>query len=314
MDELKLVERLRSEVPEDIDVTGAENRWRRRAYGSPGRRAYAAPARRRRPLLLSGVAAAACAGVVATFLVGHEDARPMANVAAVLDKAADQAADDPVPRADQFVYQESVTRHRVGGVGRWYETRHRTWDPVGGQGGGLVIEKNSIRPRPGEVLPPEDESIIGPCRDKAPIDRPYLGDLPTDTGELLDLLARQGEGDRSDRQWNAVTDRIDRPAPPKVRAALFRAIAEIPGVRLRDDGVDAVGRHGVAVARTDDDVRDEIIFDRASHRFLGTRTVVAGKGHPFGPPGTSNWSTALLTSKIVDRAPRPGPDATPSDC
>ncbi|MGI5205522.1 CU044_5270 family protein [Spirillospora sp. CA-108201] len=305
MDELKLVERLRSEVPLDIDVAGAQDRWRR---------AHGVPVRRRRPLLLSGVAAAACACVVAAFLVDHQEPARTANVAAVLDRAADRAAGDPAPRAGQIVYQESVTRRRVGGVGRWYEVRTRTWLPAGGAGSGLVVERNSIRPRPGEAIPPDGESTVGPCPAAPPIERPYLGGLPTGTGALLDLLADQGEGDRAGRQWEAASDLIDRPAPPGVRAALYRAIAEIPGVRLRDDGVDAAGRHGVAVTRTQDGVRDELVFDRASHRFLGTRNVVAAKGHPFGAPGTTTQSSALMKTAIVERAPRPGPDATPSGC
>ncbi|WP_329097074.1 hypothetical protein OG979_17665 [Actinomadura citrea] len=69
-------------------------------------------------------------------------------------------------------------------------------------------------------------------------------------------------------------------------------------------GVDAAGRHGLAVTRVRDGVRDELVFDRVTHRFLGTRTVIAGKGHPFGPPGTTTHSSALLNTAIVDRAPR----------
>jgi hypothetical protein len=317
MDELKLVERLRSEVPEDLTVTGAEDRWRRRAFAAPvqPRRAFGASVQRRRPLLLSGVAAVACAGVVATFLAQHDqDSGRMANVAAVLGQAADRVAADPVPGAGQLVYQEDLTRRRVGGSGRWYEVSTRTWEPAGGAGTGLIIQKNSIKARPGEALPPDGESTVGPCKAEPPIDRPYLGGLPTDTGALLGLLASKGEGDRADRQWSAASDLIDRPAPPKVRAALYRAIAEIPGVRLRADGVDAAGRHGVAITRTGDGIRDELVFDRATHRFLGTRTVIAGKGNPFGPPGTTTQSSALMKTAIVDRAPRPGPDATPSGC
>ncbi|MEV3921250.1 hypothetical protein [Actinomadura coerulea] len=110
------------------------------------------------------------------------------------------------------------------------------------------------------------------------------------------------------------TDLIERPAPPVVRAAIFRAIAGISGVRLRDDGVDAAGRHWVAVTRTREGLREELVFDHATHRYLGTRAVIAGKGHPFGPPGTTTGSSALLTSRIVDRVPRPGPGTTPSGC
>ncbi|QKG20796.1 hypothetical protein ACTIVE_2434, partial [Actinomadura verrucosospora] len=43
MDELTLVERLRSEVPGDLDVSGAERRWRGRALAAPEAAPEAAP-------------------------------------------------------------------------------------------------------------------------------------------------------------------------------------------------------------------------------------------------------------------------------
>lgn len=303
MDELMLVERLRSEVPADIDVTGAERRWRRGALG--GR-----PVRRRRPLLLSAVAATAGAAALGVVVLDGPDTGPMANVAAVLDQAADTASGDPVPGPGQIVYQDTVERRRTG-EGRWYRVRTEAWLPAGGAGTGLIRQENSVK---GAGLPPDGEAAVGPCPAAAPIDRPYLGGVPADPDALLDLMDGMGEGGRGERLWNAASDLIDRPAPPKVRAALFRAIADIPGVRLRDDGVDAAGRHGIAVTRTQDGVRDEFLFDRATHRFLGTRTVVAEPGNRFGAPGTTVYASALIRTEIVDRAPKPGPGAEPSGC
>ncbi|WP_433228483.1 CU044_5270 family protein [Actinomadura formosensis] len=311
MDELKLVERLRSEVPEDIDVTGAERQWRRRALGGAARRQVPW-----RPILVSGLATATCGGVLAVAVLSGRDtpARPMGNVAAVLTQAADQTAHDPTPGPGQIVYQETVDRRRVGGTGRWYRIRTETWLPVEGAATGLVRQRNSIRPGPGEQLPPDGEITLGPCPAAPPIERPYLGGLPADPDALLRLLAGEGEGPRGERMWSAASDLIDRPAPPRVRAALYRAIAEIPGVRLRTDAVDAAGRPGVAITRTQDGVRDELIFDRTTHRFLGTRTVITESGNPLGAPGTVTASSALLRTAIVDHAPTPGPNAEPGNC
>ncbi|MDL4820099.1 CU044_5270 family protein [Actinomadura opuntiae] len=312
MDELRLVERLRAEVPEDSDVTGAERRWRDRALAGPPRR------RARRPLLLTGVAAAACGAVAVTAVAvarrPAEPPAPPANVAAVLDRAADRAAAEPVPRPDQFVYQDTVELRRVMDGGRWYRDRNQSWVSVNGAKPGLIRLKNSIRPRPGEHLPPDGEDVVAPCGQVPPIDRPYLGDLPADPDALLRLLARVGDGGRAERQWEAATDLIDRPAPPGVRAALFRAMARIPGVRLASDSVDAAGRHGVAVARTEDGVREEIIFDTATHRYLGTRDVVTRSSRQLGERGSLLFASALVRTAIVDETPEPAPGAGTSNC
>ncbi|QKG20795.1 hypothetical protein ACTIVE_2433 [Actinomadura verrucosospora] len=238
----------------------------------------------------------------------------MANVAAVLDRAAERAAADPVPRPGQFVYQDVVELRRVMNNGRWYKDRNQSWISVDGTKPGLVRLKNSIRPRPGEHIPPDGESVIAPCGQGAPIDRPYLGDLPADPDALLRLLAANGDGGRAERQWNTATDLIDRPAPPRVRAALFRAIAKIRGVRLRTGAVDAAGRHGVAITRTQDGVREELVFDPATHRYLGDRDVVTRSSEQLGARGSVLFASAVMSTEIVDRMPKPRPGAQTDGC
>jgi hypothetical protein len=318
MDELTLVERLRSEVPGDLDVAAAERRWRDRALAAPAAPAARVRRRRaRRPLLLSGVAAAACAGVAATVVATYQPADPPpppAAVAALLDQAADRAGADPVPRPDQFVYQDLIELRRTAGKGRWYQDRNQSWVSVDGSRTGLVRLKNSIEAGPDEGVPPDGDSVLKPCGQVPPIERPYLGDVPADPDALLRLLVTEGDGPRAARQWEAATDLIDRPAPPAVRAALFRAIGRIPGVRLASDSVDAAGRHGVAVTRTRDGVREELIFDTATHRFLGTRDIVTRSSDQLGRRGSTLFSSALLRTAIVDGVPKPAPGAEVSDC
>ncbi|MFF0520136.1 CU044_5270 family protein [Actinomadura nitritigenes] len=320
MDELTLVERLRSEVPEDPDVSAAERRWRDRALAAGTAGGADAPARRRRPrrpLLLSGVAAAACATVGATVVATYRPAEPPpppAAVGALLDQAADRAGTDPVPRPDQFVYQDTIELRRVMNTGRWYKDRNQSWISVDGSRTGLVRLKNWIRPRPDEGVPPDGDSVLKPCGQVPPIERPYLGDVPADPDALLRLLATSGDGTRAERQWEAVIDLIDRPAPPAVRAALFRAIARISGVRLASDSVDAVGRHGVAVTRTRDGVREELVFDPVTHRYLGTRNVVTRSSDQLGKRGSTLFASAVVRTEIVDKVPEPVPGAEISNC
>jgi hypothetical protein len=82
--------------------------------------------------------------------------------------------------------------------------------------------------------------------------------------------------------------------PPDLAVALYQAAARIPGVTVVDDSMDALGRHGVAVARADNGGREEWIFDRDTLQFLGERDVL--------PDGTIGGSTAIVARAVVDQA------------
>ncbi|NUW30308.1 CU044_5270 family protein [Nonomuraea sp. SMC257] len=108
------------------------------------------------------------------------------------------------------------------------------------------------------------------------------------------------------------------PLTPQVRAALFRALPKIDGVSVKQDAVDAAGRHGVAFAYTGVRERFEIIVGAEDYRFLGVygENVAdhpfPGEGGPAAPPevmklaGTVKagaplvWS-AHLETKVVDK-------------
>ncbi|GAB2982502.1 hypothetical protein GCM10023080_055850 [Streptomyces pseudoechinosporeus] len=103
--------------------------------------------------------------------------------------------------------------------------------------------------------------------------------------------------------------------PPKVAAALYRALAEIPGLIAVEDAKDAAGRTGVAVALDTSGalgtafdgpqgkIRAELIFDEKALAFLGESVVnleaPTEKCDPL-EAGDLVSSTAVLARGVVD--------------
>ena len=63
-------------------------------------------------------------------------------------------------------------------------------------------------------------------------------------------------------------------ASPTLRATLYQAAAQIPGVTLIGTVTDAAGRSGTAVAYASNGGQDELIFDPTTSVLLGEATVV----------------------------------------
>jgi hypothetical protein len=88
------------------------------------------------------------------------------------------------------------------------------------------------------------------------------------------------------------------PTSPQLRAALFRVLADLPGVQLLGHRRDRLGRSGIAVAVTEgrpDRVREELLFDPATSNLLQTEAVLlrtstssasGGPGATAPPDGT----------------------------
>ena len=62
--------------------------------------------------------------------------------------------------------------------------------------------------------------------------------------------------------------------PPELQAALFQAMAKIPGVTVVQDTVDAAGRRGMALAHVSDKIRFEVILEKGTYRYLGLANIV----------------------------------------
>jgi hypothetical protein len=108
-----------------------------------------------------------------------------------------------------------------------------------------------------------------------------------------------------------------------VQEAAFLAAGRIGGVQVRRDVADAAGRVGVAVTRTEAGVRQELVFDRTTYRYLGHNIIGAefdlarakvvrspdiGNGTVELRPGSNPkpgeviYQSAPLRIAVVDRA------------
>jgi len=189
------------------------------------------------------------------------------------------------------------------------------WESADGTKGWLIDPAVNDSPE-GETLSLPDEqgntpqaSLNGPSYD-------YLSKLTTDPDELLAKIYKEtkGMGNSPDQQaFSTIGDLLGESYPPAaLYSALFKTAAKIPGVVVVNDAVDAVGRPGVAVARLDETSgqREEWIFDKKTHVFLGERSVQV-KGAD-GDDGLIKPGTVVFTSAVVNRAVVDGIKQTPA--
>ena len=161
--------------------------------------------------------------------------------------------------------------------------------------------------------------------------------VPTDPDGLLAAIYQLVEdpdcapipvGDTvQDRAFMLIDGMLQTVQPAEVHAALYQALAKIPGVTVVQGATDAAGRRGLAFVRaaaievpgSSRWLRMEIILDPNTYRYLGARHVVT-RDHflpDMGPRGTRFRKGQVLISRaqlalaVVD-APcqRPGQTTT----
>ena len=228
--------------------------------------------------------------------------KPLSESAKVLQLAAAEARREPLlpARDDQFVYVETIISfansesNGDGTAGKYLpaEPRRRwAWLSVDGSQDGLAREA----PVTSHTVPSGGDNL---SRTDG-----YRNDLPTDAKAMRVLLYSAQRGDQSAdagafKQVGGLLR--EQYVPPASVAALFDAAATIPGTTVVRQ-VDMAGRHGVAVSRTEDGIRSDLIFDARTYHYLGERDVVVGSSPPF-PKGVVIGSTAQLRIAVVDRA------------
>ncbi|MFE0424381.1 CU044_5270 family protein [Streptomyces sp. NPDC058953] len=270
-----------------------------------------------RPALTAAVAVVAA--VVTLTVLPADGASPRAaspEAAALLEGAALATKSQRLPdgiRDDQFVYIRSKVGWMAytdgGGSGEASVVvdpvrKREVWLSIDGTRPGLLREPGG----PGTLV--LDPSTPHPNN----TDYRNLQTLPTDPDEMFRWLRKNADGDKPvDQQtFTLVGDLIGESLlPPDVAAALFRAAAKIPGVELVEDSVDAAGRKGVAVAREDDGIREELIFDLATKTYLGEREVAVKDLGPGLEEGTVVGRSAILERTVVDAVDQRKPGLGP---
>jgi hypothetical protein len=125
--------------------------------------------------------------------------------------------------------------------------------------------------------------------------------LSTDPGTLLEQMRRiDGGPDTPAEDFVHVGDFLrETDASPALRAALYRAAALIPGVKLLGTAKDHFGRQGLGVALTTNGVRNELIFSSQTAALMGEQSTGS-------TPGSNSWAV-YLNSSVVDNQPYPSP-------
>ncbi|MEV4159267.1 CU044_5270 family protein [Nonomuraea dietziae] len=347
MDEMDAMSRVWAATPEGSaqDLAGSRARMER-AYAEDrharGPRLILGRAVRRPGLMFKGVAvvAAAAAMVVAVQFVPGT-ALP-ASAQELLSRAAGAAADqgELQLKPGQYLHVRSMaTRHmaivRKDGTGADHvtvKTAEDRWEPAEPGKPWLVREeRKGATPNPGSGPVPfvpggsgVDESVYESSCDKTPGDElSYLrlGDWPTDVTALrarIEQVAAQQAGPRRLRQWLTISDLIQKSAArPSLASPLFEVAAGLEGISLIPDVTDAAGRPGMAVGMAEDEtMRSELVFDKQTYHYLGTRYVTTKDktqspgGHTYVVPKGTVTGSALLGVEAADAMPEPSPDAS----
>ncbi|GAA2560870.1 MULTISPECIES: CU044_5270 family protein [Streptomyces] len=302
--------------PPERDLPPARHRLLKEHLMTEIRREDRTAAPRRSTWLRPALAAAAVATAAAVTLVflpsgdgGASNRPPSRATVALLEDialAAEHGPDHGDIRDDQFVYVDSkVSFSQTGeGMRTRIQPLHRleTWHSVDGTREGLLREAGR-----GEWTRDPDARPGEPGYEVTTNYR-HLSTLPTDPDEMYEWLretAPEYSGQETDQAMFVLVGDLIRDAvvPPEQGAALYRAVARIPGVTIVEDVVDAAGREGVAITREDPDnpTRDEWIFDEETFEFLGERSV-ATEDHADVERGTVTGNTAVLRRAIVDEA------------
>ena len=130
--------------------------------------------------------------------------------------------------------------------------------------------------------------------------------FPTDPLTAYDrILAHVGDGGHSveGQVFDAIGTALrESPAPSDLRAALYRALALVPGVTLVGTLTDRAGRSGTAVAFTEAGTRRELIFDPETSELLAEREVLVDptSAEIDATPGTVLGDVAYLERAVVN--------------
>jgi hypothetical protein len=164
-----------------------------------------------------------------------------------------------------------------------------------------------------------DELMKGYGDTRRPFHFPDTSMLPTEAPALrqeaeaneLDYTGFNHVGGKEPKQLDAKETKEELlnvlqegfPSPP-LQAAIFNALAELPGIKVIRDTTDGTGRHGAGiVARVEDGVESQTIFDPDTGELLGTRAILVDpgtRGLEGIPAGTIIDERDFLAVGVVD--------------
>ena len=288
-----------------------------RATAPRSRRLATAPRSRR--LVRWGIAgaallaAAASAAIMLPGVLGGRPpspappVRPPNTAAAVLLRAARATAAIPDlhPRADQFIYTQSVSRY-VTQHNRLFVTR--AWLTVDGWHGGLILQRwasgtkwyHGFGQPDCRTLPHSNWNYKANC----PLPPAYVTNLPRTVKAMKRyLLGYYPHGKGSPPPADAigtVTGFYQFLVPHRASALMFQALSQFKGIKVIDHATTLAGRKGIGVAAYDASrgTLDELIFDPKTYLYIGDSEIALNS--TYMPKGTVNGN-AVEQIAVVDK-------------
>ncbi|MEU4508341.1 CU044_5270 family protein [Nonomuraea wenchangensis] len=346
MDELKLIEAAFAE-PEPTQEAAAKGRDRLLRLTRQARTARPARTRRSRPValpirrvtLVGAMAVVLTGGIVVAQVglggsgprtPGHLIAAPPADARTLLTLAASAAAGQPdtVPAPDQYVHTKTLAQRSLytkDDAGRTLHTKvlvsEERWEAADPGKPWLSRSRNlsATGPVPRKYWDRGVEDIVsepGACPGQPAYAR--LGAWPTDPAQVRAKIVAD-TGEQPLRIWRSLQGLVrESVVRPSLGAALYQVAAGLDGIALVHDAVDAAGRPGLAVAMDEGDgTRSELIFDRATYRYLGERTVntrdrrvEVSPGSAFTEKKGAANGTAVLAVELTPGLPEVSPKAS----
>jgi hypothetical protein len=294
--------------------------------------ATTAPPSRRRGLVMSalGTAAVAAVAVVAVISAGPAPQAGPPRSQLMLNAAAQIVAADPIPGPGQYLLVRTRAEYLgADGTGNGYLSTelHETFLPADGSrptikrityvkptvffgpGGTALAARDWAAVAPYDAL--DQPKTVVESENPAPAPEP----LPLDPGQLIERLRTHENPAQlpiNDFLFEQLAELAHRPgSTADLRATVYRALAQVPGIDVAEKTVVLDGMTGTAFALKDAgfDSTKQIVIDPGSGRYLGQR-VVLNRADGAIPAGTLLESTAATTS-IVSDAPRPTITTTP---
>jgi hypothetical protein len=209
--------------------------------------------------------------------------------AAVLEAAAAAAEDQPfvAPRDDQWIYTHDKFSERVP---RFRQEKWRRADGGGfafyDENGRLQVERLDVRGGRARPVP------LGPL-----VGYKQLAALPTDPDGLLKWAYDQtadveGGGSTEHAEVYGIFKGMisDNVLPPDLKAAIFRALKQVPGVTV--DTVDVNAHRVFALGQTDDWLHQELLLDAKSYDYVGQSGTVT-RDTTISPEKAGNATGAI---------------------
>jgi hypothetical protein len=172
---------------------------------------------------------------------------------------------------------------------------------MGRDGSGRSVEAG----KPDVIFPPTRRGSLAPHQEWAGFTAAQLQTMPTDAGGMRHVLEDDATSEDMERggmdPLGAAVAIINSPAPPAVRAAAYRALATLPGIRVRGK-VTISGMRGVELVARGKGVAETLVIAPRRGILLADRVIVVDARRASKAYGYHLAVGAVVSDSIYETA------------